>query len=256
VSSASPQPVVLAILNDATTPAGLVGEWLQEDGLRVELLEACHGEPVPREVPDGVHALLPLGGAIGANDDAVAPWLPDERALLADAVGRGVPVLGLCLGGQLLAAATGGVVGLGPVAEIGLSYVHRTVDGLLDGVISQAVPVSGGEIPAAQWHQDHVLRLPDSAVLLMTNDACRVQAFRIEDSAYGLQMHPEVDAQIMGAWAETADEAVTRSGQDARAAAADVAAAGRDLVAAWRPVARAWGDLVWSHAAVAPTSST
>ena len=71
------------------------------------------------------------------------------EALLADAVERGVPVLGLCLGGQLLAEATGGRVELGPTQEIGLAYVQRTIDGLSDPVISQAVPSVGVDIPAA-----------------------------------------------------------------------------------------------------------
>ncbi len=183
---------------------------------------------------------------MGANDDDVAPWLSDECALLADAVARGIPVLGLCLGGQLLAKATGGVVELGPITEIGVSYVQRTVDGLLDEVISQAVPLRGGDIPAAQWHQDHITQLPDGAVLLMTNDACRVQAFRLGDTAYGLQMHPEVDAAIFLSWADVADEALERSGRDARQAAPRSGASSTHLIAAWRPVTRAWGELVWN----------
>ncbi len=243
----APQPVVLAIQNDPTDPPLLVGEWLAEDGIRVDVVQACFGEPVPRAVPEGVHGILALGGAMGANDDAVAPWLTDERALLADAVERGTPVLGLCLGGQLLAAATGGRVELGPTQEIGLAYVRRTVDGLTDPVMAQAVPSAGNEIPAAQWHQDHVAELPDGAVLLLTNDACRVQAFRLGDSAYGLQLHPELDAATFRSWADYPDEALGRSGIDPLVVADDVDAAEGALIAAWRPVTRSWGDLVWVH---------
>ena len=210
-------------------------------------MQACFGEAgAARQCPTDVHGLLPLGGAMGANDDDVAPWLADERALLADAVERGMPVLGLCLGGQLLAAATGGRVELGPTQEIGLAYVRRTVDGLTDPVMSQAVPSPGNEIPAAQWHQDHVAELPDGAVLLLTNDACRVQAFRVGDTAYGLQLHPELDAATFRSWADYPDEALGRSGIDPLVVADDVDAAEGDLIAAWRPVTRAWGDLVWA----------
>jgi GMP synthase-like glutamine amidotransferase len=88
------RPVVLAIQNDPTDPPLLVGEWLEEDGIRVVVVQACFGETVPSSVPDGVHGILPLGGAMGAYDDRIAPWLPAERSLLADAVGTGVPVLG------------------------------------------------------------------------------------------------------------------------------------------------------------------
>ena len=251
---AAAQPVVLAIQNDPTDPPLLVGEWLEEEGIRVEVVQACFGAPVPTSVPDGVHGLLPLGGAMGANDDHVAPWLADERALLADAVDRGVPVIGLCLGGQLLAAATGGRVELGPTQEIGLVYVQRTVDGLTDPVMSQAVPSSGVDIPAAQWHQDHITELPDGAVLLLTNEACRVQAFRLGDSAYGLQLHPELDAATFRSWADYVDEALERSGVDPLVAADGVDVAERDLIAAWRPMTRAWADLVWARARDSATS--
>lgn len=243
----SRRPVVLAIQNDPTDPPLLVGEWLEEDGVRVEVLQACFGDPVPRVVPAGVNGILPLGGSMGANDDDVAPWLPDERALLVDAVERGVPVLGLCLGGQLLAAATGGRVELGPTQEIGVVNVQRTVDGLRDPVMSQAVPASGADIPAAQWHQDFITELPDGAVVLLTNQTCPVQGFRVGESGYGLQLHPELDAVTFRSWADYVDEALERSGVDPLVAADAVDLAESDLIAAWRPMTRAWGDLVWMH---------
>ena len=245
-SSPAP-PIVLAIQNDPTDPPLLVGEWLEESGVVIEVIRACDGDAVPAQVPGHVHGVLALGGAMGAGDDDVAPWLPDERAMLADAVSRGVPVLGLCLGGQLLASATGGRVELGPTQEIGLSYVEQTVDGLLDPVASVAQPSQGPGIPAVQWHQDHVAELPDGAVLLLTNAACRVQGFRVGDTAYGLQLHPELDPATFRSWADYPDDALRRSGIDPLEAAVDVDAAGQDLIAAWRPATRAWADLVWAR---------
>lgn len=237
--------VVLAIQNDPSDPPLLVGEWLEEMGIRLDVIRACFGESVPTRLPAGAHGLLALGGAMGAHDDDVAPWLVEERALLGDAVERGVPVLGLCLGGQLLAAAMGGRVTRGPATEIGVVQVWRTVDGLLDPVISQAVPSSGPGIPAAQWHQDNIVELPEGAVLLLTNDECPVQGFRVGESAYGLQPHPEVDPVTFASWADAADEALARSGRDAGQAEAEVRAAEHDLITAWRPMTRAWSDLVW-----------
>ncbi|MCX6433268.1 MAG: type 1 glutamine amidotransferase [Actinobacteria bacterium] len=250
------RPIVLAIQNDPTDPPLLVGEWLAEDGIRVEVITACFGETVPESVPLGVHGILSLGGVMGANDDVDAPWLVQERALLVDAVERGVPVLGLCLGGQLLAAATGGTVELGPITEIGVVQVQRTVDGLRDPVMAQAVPYAGADIPAAQWHQDHITELPDGAVLLPTNAACRVQGFRVGDSAYGLQLHPEIDAQTFADWAGMVDEALERSGLDPALLMADMFAAEHQLIAAWRPMTRAWADLVWARARDAQDAPT
>lgn len=240
-------PVVLAIQNESSDPPLWVGAWLAECGIDVRVLAAYDGDVVPSEVPEGVSGLLALGGAMGAKDDDWAPWLVAERALLRDAVNRKVPVLGLCLGSQLLAAANGGLVELGAVTEVGLSYVSRTEEGLLDPVIAAILPTED-RIPAAQWHQDQVTRLPPDAALLLTNDACRVQGFRLGEVAYGLQLHPEVDPVTFANWASDEDEAQVRSGRVIAEAIAEVAEAGDDLQRAWRPMAHAWADLVRSYA--------
>jgi GMP synthase (glutamine-hydrolysing) len=117
-----------------------------------------------------------------------------------------------------------------------------------DPVVSQAVAVAGSDIPATQWHQDHITELPAGAVLLLSNEACRVQAFRLGATAYGFQFHAELDAQTFADWSDMADEALDRSGRDPRLAADEVRRAEPDLIAAWRPVARAWADLVWERA--------
>ena len=236
---------VLAIQNDPTDPPLMLADWLAEVGVTVDVVEAWDGAPVPRRVPDGIAGVIPLGGVMGAMDDDVAPWLPDERALLVDAVDRGIPVLGICLGGQLLAAATGGTVTLGPATEIGVVSVQLTPDGEQDAVLSRAVPSSGEDIPAAQWHQDNIVALPPDAVLLLTNPACRVQGFRIGDHAYGLQLHPELDAATFADWAASSDdEALQRSGVRAVDATAEMEAAEPALIRAWRPMAHAWAELV------------
>jgi GMP synthase (glutamine-hydrolysing) len=243
----SARPVVLAIENESVDPPLWVGEWIEECGIEVRIIRGWDGEEVPSQVPAGVSGLLPLGGAMGANDDHLASWLIAERALLADAVRREVPILGLCLGAQLLAVATGGRVELGSIAEVGLTHVQRTAEAVVDPVIGE-VDAPGDRIPAAQWHQDHITELPQGAVLLLTNEACRVQAYRVGPSAYGLQMHPEVDPDTFESWASVADEALQRSGRDAIEASAQVRAASDELFRAWRPATRAWCDKVWAYA--------
>lgn len=241
------RPVVLAIENESVDPPLWVGEWIAECGIEVRIIRGWDGDDIPSQVPAGVSGLLPLGGAMGANDDHLASWLAAERSLLADAVRLQVPVLGLCLGAQLLAVATGGRVELGSIAEVGLTHVRRTADAATDPVIGE-VDAPSDWIPATQWHQDHITELPDGAVLLLTNDACRVQAYRVGASAYGLQMHPEVDPETFESWAGVVDEALERSGQDATTISADVRAASEDLIRAWRPATRAWCDQVWAYA--------
>jgi len=241
------RPVVLAVENDPTCPPAMVGEWLKEAGLAVQVIAAHNGDAVPEQVPVGVSAILPLGGSIGANDEAVAPWLVAEKRLLRDAVDRGVPVLGLCLGGQLLAAAAGGDVAFSEVAEVGVSEISRTIDGLADPVVAAAVPLGGDTVPATQWHVDRITRLPDAAVLLMSNDACPVQAFRLGETAYGLQMHPEVDAELFADWVDDAEPTVERCDVTTADALDDVRRRQEDLVTAWRPAIHAWAALVWKR---------
>ena len=247
---------VLAIQNDPTDPPLMVGDWLAEVGIDVEVVEAFAGQETPRHVPHDVHGILALGGSMGANDHDDAPWLPAEKSLLRDATERGVPVLGLCLGGQLLAEATGGRVTLGPVTEIGLAWVTRTQEGDDDPVVGAAVPVSGGDLPAAHWHQDHVEALPPDAVLLMTNDDCRVQAFRVGAASYGLQLHPEINGAVFRWWADYVDEALRRSGVDPLAAAVEVEAMDDELVRAWKPMTRAWAELVLDHAGLTESGTS
>lgn len=238
------RPRVLAIQNDPTDPPLLVGAWLEDAGIDITVVRADEAEDVPSAVPPGIYGILALGGSMGANDDADAPWLPAERALLRDAVAQEIPVLGLCLGSQLLAAATGGRVELAPQTEIGLSFVQPTDRGRMDPVTGAAVAALGERLPAIQWHQDHVAELPADAHLLMTNDACRVQAFRVGPTAYGFQCHPEIDTDMFVSWADFADEALERSGVDVIEASEAVRAHGADLVTAWKPVTQAWADLV------------
>lgn len=244
---AAVRPVVLAVENDRTCPPAMVGGWLAEIGLDVQVARAHHGDEVPSRVPDGVSAVLALGGEIGAHDEASADWLIAEKQLLRDAVDRGVPVLGLCLGGQLLAAATGGDVSRSEIAEVGVSEVSRTIDGLADPVIAAAVPVGGDTVPSAQWHVDRITRLPEGAVLLMANDACPVQAFRLGETAYGLQMHPEVDARIFTEWVDDAAPTVDRCSVTTAEALDGFLQRQDDLITAWRPAIQAWGALVWKR---------
>lgn len=241
-------PRVLAVMNDASDSPALVGVWLAEAGVVVEEVHGFDGAAVPTVVPDDVFGILTLGGAMGAYEVPEYSWLAAEQALMLDAIARDVPVLGICLGGQLLAAAAGGTVELGSGPEIGLVRVERTDAGATDAVIS-AIDAPPQAIPAAEWHQDFITSLPESAVLLLTSPGCPVQAFRIGPSAYGLQMHPEVDGPTFASWLGIPDQALERSGIDIHQSLRDVADAERELLQAWQPMVAAWAQLVHERAA-------
>jgi GMP synthase-like glutamine amidotransferase len=130
---------------------------------------------------------------MGVHDDL--PWLVDERALLGEAVAAGLPVLGVCLGAQQLAAALGAEVTPGPLPECGIGEVHLTIDAIGDPVFG-AAPTP---LPCVHWHGD-TFSLPDGAVRLAGSDAYENQAFRAGERAYGLQFHVEVTASLVGHW--------------------------------------------------------
>jgi len=206
-----------------------------EIGFTIEILRAYDGETVTTTVPPHVTAVMPLGGHMSALDDHIAPWLANERAMLLDAVNREIPIFGICLGSQLLAAAAGGEVTRANESEIGVYQVSPTseVDEIF--TISESTPV-------AQWHEDMVAKLPTGATLLASSAACENQIYRIGKNQYGVQFHPEIDASIIHTWEEHADNAFLESGKSS--VEAEVAAAEQSLIQTWKPIVQAWGKSV------------
>ena len=119
----------------------------------------------------------------------------EERELLRAAVEAGVPVLGVCLGAQQLAAALGGEVRRGAVPECGVGEVHLTAAALADPVFGPAPT----PLPCVHWHGD-TFSLPPGAVHLARSDAYENQAFRVGTRAYGLQFHVEVTGALVAHW--------------------------------------------------------
>jgi GMP synthase-like glutamine amidotransferase len=228
---------ILAIQNDPTDPPHLAGRWLMELGFSIKILRAYEGEEIPIRVPDGIDALMPLGGHMGAMDDHIAPWLPAERALLKDAVDRDIPVFAICLGAQLLAAANGGEVSRASTSEIGIYEITSAQQSPPDPLFS-----FDGSRPVAQWHEDYVSRLPEGATLLASSELCTNQVFRIGSKSYGVQFHPEVDSTIVNLWEEHADHAFVESGKSG--ITEEVAAVESQLFETWKPIVQGWGRLI------------
>lgn len=174
-------------------PAGIILEQLTETQSGFCIVELFRNEALPSVTPDD--AVLVLGGAMGANDDLKHPFLTELKQFIAEVVDRGIAYLGICLGGQLLAAATGGKVHSSRWEELGTLRVSLT-DQAADDRLFKSL---NNDFITFQWHHDS-FDIPPQAVLLASSHACPSQAFRLGSRAWGLQFHPEVNEDIIRSW--------------------------------------------------------
>ena len=173
---------VLSIVHERDAGAGVFGEfptWVPSDG----------------PPPSDFHALMIFGGSMHVDQEDGHPWLDPEKEFIRDALDRGTPILGVCLGSQLLAEAAGARPERMPDPEIGWYDIEITEAGAAD-------PVIGPLAPSAQlfeWHH-YAAPLPPGAVELARTPRC-VQAFRIEGKpAWGFQFHAEVTKENLFGW--------------------------------------------------------
>ncbi|HEU0104465.1 MAG TPA: type 1 glutamine amidotransferase [Mycobacteriales bacterium] len=180
---------------------GLLADWLPAAGLELDVLRPYDGDPVPERVD--ADALVVLGGPYEAYDDTSAPWLAATKALLRAAVADRVPVLGVCLGAQLLAEAAGGVVEAGDSGpELGARLVAKRDVAGADPLVWDT-PMSW---ICVQWHGDAITELPPGATLLASSTRYPHQMFRLGERAWGLQFHVEATAEMVRDWAAQDDE--------------------------------------------------
>lgn len=193
----SPLPRLLVVQHEDKAPIGLVGRWLARSGLECDVLPAHEGRALPASLGDHV-GLVVLGGSMGAEDDLDHRWLLPTKALIAGTVAAGVPFLGICLGHQLATVALGGTVGPHPSGQtMGLRAWLPTEDGRTDD-LTRVLP-AGSEV--FHWNNDVALTLPPGARLLASSADGTVQAVRFGPQAWGVQFHPEVDADLVMGWA-------------------------------------------------------
>ena len=189
---------------------GLLTEVLAYAGVDTLVVRLDRGDELP--APADLGGLVVMGGAMGVHDDDEFPWLETERRWIAEAAGSDVPVLGVCLGAQQLAAALGASVTTGPSPEIGVGEVELTAAGRADPVLGP----EGDRVRVIHWHGD-TFDIPPGAVHLATGDRYSNQAFRFGSVAYGLQFHIELDDAMAHAWAPELPPGVTLDTEGRRA---------------------------------------
>ncbi len=222
------KPVLVLQHLSGDGPAHL-GRWLAQQGAAVDVRNNEAGDPFP-ETLAGHGALAILGGEMSANDPL--PSLRRAEALFLEALRDGIPTLGHCLGGQLMARALGARVGPSPAPEVGFNPLR-----LHTGPASEAWFGEVGAARVFQWHFE-AFDLPEGAVGLATSAGCPHQAFSVGPHL-GMQFHIEIDAEKLGRWSREEGqryrEAAVRhpdtvhSGERMRLDAADLLAAHQAL---------------------------
>jgi GMP synthase-like glutamine amidotransferase len=192
--------------------------------------------PEPPSDPLSYDAVMTFGGSMHADQVDRHPWLAAEKDLLRELLRRGTPVLGVCLGSQLLAEAAGGQAVRASEPEIGWFEIAVNDDGAADPVLGPLAPRFEG----FEWHS-YECRLPDDATILASTPVC-VQAYRIGERAWGIQFHAEVTAADAARWIDEyqVDEDAVRIGVDPARLGPETEAKieawnqlGRELCARW-----------------------
>jgi GMP synthase (glutamine-hydrolysing) len=193
---------VACIRNAEGETFGLVREVLREQGLPILEVDAW-SDPIPE--PDEVSAYAVFGGDQHIHQIERDPYLITERDVIRRAVEGGRPVLGICLGSQLLAAAMGGVVRPASIRQCRFAPFVPTEAAADDPLFS----AFSEDSPVFHWHED-TFELPPRAVLLSRSDEVANQAFRIGPTAWASQFHLEVTDRDMEKWIAAAGEALER----------------------------------------------
>lgn len=182
---------ILVVQHVEADPIGILGLYLEGKG-------AClHTWLVPqRSTPPQGHydGLIVLGGPMNACDDEAFPHLAQVTKLIREFHNQGKPVLGICLGAQLIARAFGSRVYQHEIPELGFTPLFPVAE-----TAEPWIQAYSPGMPMMQWHFD-TFDLPAGAKLLLTNGICANQAFRLGSHTYGLQFHPEVTPDIVMSW--------------------------------------------------------
>ncbi len=198
---------ILIFRHSATEGPGYFTTFLARHGIPWTLVRIDAGDPVPGNL-EGVSGLCLMGGPMSVNDDL--PWIPPLLDLIRAAIARNLPVIGHCLGGQLMSKALGGSVGANPVKEIGWGDVH-VVDS------AAARPWLGdldGPTPVFHWHGE-TFTLPPGSTRILESAHCANQAFVLNGRHLGMQCHVEMTAELVASWCDGGADEIAASASPA-----------------------------------------
>lgn len=187
--------VILVIKHIDCEGLGLWEEFCREDGLDIEVVALHRGDSLPP--PDWFQAVISLGGPMNVYEEGAYPFLKLEDWFIRQTLAEGVPFLGICLGGQLLAKAVGGLVTRNRVKEIGWHPITLDEMGRRDPLFANLPE----RFTVFHWHGE-TFSIPAGAVRLASSSACRNQAFRFGRIAYAFQFHLEVTPSMVEEWVD------------------------------------------------------
>jgi len=185
---------ILVLQHVPSEGLGIIGPLIRKVGFETVFLRVYKNERIPGHL-DGYSALIVLGGPMGVYEDELYPFIKDEIRLIRSALLDRIPILGVCLGSQLLARAAGADVYKGGKKEIGWYNAELTGDGLNDRLF-HGLPE---ELMVFQWHGD-TFDVPEGAKRLASSKLFPNQVIRVGPVAYGIQFHLEVTEDMIRDW--------------------------------------------------------
>jgi GMP synthase-like glutamine amidotransferase len=196
--------MILIIKHAEIEGLGTLGDFFKETAWEIETVELWDNVLLPKL--NDCEAIISLGGPMNVYETDRHPFLKMEEDFLRNALRKKVPVLGICLGAQLLAKVAGAEVKKSEQSEIGWYNVELSGAGK-DDLLFKGINTT---LEVFQWHED-TFEVPPEGVLLATSSLCKNQAFRVGECAWGVQFHPEMTSWMLESWLDASNGQIDKN---------------------------------------------